>query len=389
MRNMHKKMAIMAIGVMAFAMSAAAQTAAGNVSSGQFGSNTGGGTYSFPGNVGIGTTSPAQPLTVNGAGYFYGAAGDPSIFLGKGDAGVTNLNWGIVDTGQDANNRLAIGNSSGTGGLSGFSERVSVLGNGNVGIGTASPAAALHVVSSGNIVPSITYGSPAGVIFNTAAQELAIGVGNSPYATWLQVRNWANNAMPLSLNPLGGNVGIGTTSPGAPLEVDGNVKLTAGSGASMTFQDGTTQSTAWNGTLTGGDYAESIDVLGDRAAYEPGDVIVIDDTETGKFNKSAQSYSKLVAGVYSTKPGLVGRRTTADRPDKEAEVPMAMMGIVPTKVTTENGPIGRGDLLVSSSRPGYAMKGTDRDRLTGAVIGKALAPLKSGSGVIEVLISLQ
>ena len=185
------------------------------------------------------------------------------------------------------------------------------------------------------------------------------------------------------------NVGIGTTSPGATLEVNGSVKLTQGSGASMTFPDGTVQATAWNGTLVGGDYAESIDVLGDRAAYEPGDVIVIDDSETGKFHKSDKAYSKLVAGVFSTKPGLVGRRTTADRPDKEAEVPMAMMGIVPTKVSTENGPIERGDLLVSSSTPGYAMKGTDRDRLIGTVIGKALAPLKSDSGVIEVLVSLQ
>jgi hypothetical protein len=65
------------------------------------------------------------------------------------------------------------------------------------------------------------------------------------------------------------------------------------------------------------------------------------------------------------------------------------MGIVPVKVITQNGPIERGDLLVSSSIPGDAMKGTDRDRLVGAVIGKALAPLKSGSGVIEVLLALQ
>lgn len=55
----------------------------------------------------------------------------------------------------------------------------------------------------------------------------------------------------------------------------------------------------------------------------------------------------------------------------------------------ENGAIRRGDLLVSSSKAGYAMKGTDRERMLGAVIGKTMGSLHSGSGVIEVLVTLQ
>ncbi len=43
-----------------------------NVSTGAFGSNTGGGTYSFPGNVGIGTTNPGYKLDVNGDARFGG-----------------------------------------------------------------------------------------------------------------------------------------------------------------------------------------------------------------------------------------------------------------------------------------------------------------------------
>ena len=68
---------------------------------------------------------------------------------------------------------------------------------------------------------------------------------------------------------------------------------------------------------------------------------------------------------------------------------MAMVGRVPTKVSAENGPIQVGDMLVSSSTVGYAMKGTDRSQMLGAVIGKALTPLGSGTGVIMVLVTLQ
>lgn len=55
---MDRKLIGLAFSIVVLAASAAAQTTtAGNVSSGTFGSNTGGGTYSFPGNVGIGTTN--------------------------------------------------------------------------------------------------------------------------------------------------------------------------------------------------------------------------------------------------------------------------------------------------------------------------------------------
>jgi hypothetical protein len=73
----------------------------------------------------------------------------------------------------------------------------------------------------------------------------------------------------------------------------------------------------------------------------------------------------------------------------QAEVPLAVVGIVPCKASAENGPIERGDLLVTSSTPGHAMKGTDRNRMLGAVVGKALEPLREGKGVIQVLVTLQ
>jgi hypothetical protein len=109
--------------------------------------------------------------------------------------------------------------------------------------------------------------------------------------------------------------------------------------------------------------------------YNPGDGVSIVTATT------------TVPGIFATKPGVIGRRQTLRK--EEEELPMAMIGIVPTKVTTENGPIHRGDLLVTSSTIGYAMNGTDRSRLVGSVIGKAMGPLDVGEGAIEISVTLQ
>jgi hypothetical protein len=144
------------------------------------------------------------------------------------------------------------------------------------------------------------------------------------------------------------------------------------------------------GTATSGaDFAESVDVEGDFASYAPGDLMTVDPARDRRFQRVAQPYSTLVAGIYATKPGILATPHTMNDSRLASEIPLAMVGIVPCKVTDQNGPIHRGDLLVSSSTPGHAMKGTDRNRMLGAVVGKALGSLDHGTGVIEVLVTLQ
>ena len=46
-------------------------------------------------------------------------------------------------------------------------------------------------------------------------------------------------------------------------------------------------------------------------------------------------------------------------------------------------------MSVTSAAVGYAMKGTDRSQMLGAVVGKALGSLSVGTGVIDVLVTLQ
>jgi len=65
------------------------------------------------------------------------------------------------------------------------------------------------------------------------------------------------------------------------------------------------------------------------------------------------------------------------------------------KADASYGSIKRGDLLTTSPRPGYAMKAQPVDVAgveiyrPGTIIGKALEPLDSGQGLIEIFVVLQ
>jgi hypothetical protein len=158
-----------------------------------------------------------------------------------------------------------------------------------------------------------------------------------------------------------------------------------------------------DGQFTGGgaDFAEMMEVSSGALSVAPGDVLVIDPSNPRSLVKSSTARSTLVAGIYSTKPGFVGSErdwdkfagmetasdTKTDMAKQFNEIPLAVIGIVPCKVTTENGAIRPGDLLVTSSTPGHAMR--DDDPKNGTILGKALGSLDSGAGVIKVLVTLQ
>ena len=124
---------------------------------------------------------------------------------------------------------------------------------------------------------------------------------------------------------------------------------------------------------------------------EPGDVLELDPENPGHYRKSRGPCSDLVAGVVSTKPGFVlgsdpstldlGRWT-------EDSALLALLGIVPVKVTDEGGPIQPGDLLVTSSTPGYAMRWDPKGSpLCQHLVGKALEVLSDPTGRILVLLA--
>ena len=132
---------------------------------------------------------------------------------------------------------------------------------------------------------------------------------------------------------------------------------------------------------TGADFAE---LLPARDGLEPGDVLIVG--VDGQLTRSTTPYQSAVVGIYSTSPGYVGG--ASEDGDATAKAPLAILGVVPVKATAENGAIRPGNLLVTSSTPGHAMRAGDNPP-QGTILGKALGELEEGSGVILVLVTLQ
>jgi hypothetical protein len=140
---------------------------------------------------------------------------------------------------------------------------------------------------------------------------------------------------------------------------------------------------------SGADIAEAFAVEGDRQNYEPGDVLVISSRSDRTVEKSSAAYSTKVIGVYATKPGVILTERDIDE-NLDDLVQLGVIGVIPTKVCSEGGAIKRGDLLVSASTPGYAMKCGKRNPNAGSIIGKALENFSGhGVGKIRVLVNVK
>ncbi|GAA5091062.1 hypothetical protein GCM10023210_17960 [Chryseobacterium ginsengisoli] len=274
------------------------------------------------------------------------------------------------------------GESIGTGGYAGLFYQRNASGNG--------PALLALTDGAGNGITANAGGSGDGV------EASVDGTGNAIYG-WVPnfgtgkagyFRNFNNaNGQPV--------VHITTTGTGSTLLVNhqgpsGNIAVYQSASTNVArinkagtgFFNGGTQN-------SGADVAEAFDVEGNTSEYEPGDILIISTDSDRTVEKSSKPYSNLVAGVYATKPGVL---LTEENIDSElfGKVPMGVIGVIPTKVCMEGGKIKRGDLLVTSSKSGVAMKANPKKVKIGQVIGKALQDYdQNGIGKIKVLVNIK
>jgi hypothetical protein len=236
-------------------------------------------------------------------------------------------------------------------------------------LGTGAGGPALYALSSGDGYPDIVLGGNTGTYDNGT-------IKSDPKFSTSDIVLYTNDHLHIHLDEVNANessfaIKNGENNTVFSVSESGNVRA-----------DGTYYCPGpcviQNGSA---DFAE---MLPSVRELEPGDVLIIGSD--GLLALSTQPYQASVVGVYSTQPGYLGG---GEFMGQDGFVPLAVAGVVPVKVSAENGPIQPGDLLTTSATPGHAMRCEGVETCFGRTIGKALDGLENGKDVIRMLVVLQ
>jgi hypothetical protein len=288
-------------------------------------------------------------------------------------------------------------------------ERLRVDSSGNVGVGTASPHAMLHVISPAGgtgLLPAISAEGHADTgVFATSDAGFGVDArSNSGIGAQAQSQTntglfaTSNSGMGVDARSNSGiavraqshaDTGVFATSDagfGIDARSNSGIGIRAAGGQFAGFFQGDVTVTG-DILLPGADCAESFDIIAGERAPDAGTVVVID--AGGQLRESRDAYDRKVAGVVSGGGEYRTAIVLDKRPSDTTRVPIALVGKVYCKVDAQYGAIEVGDLLTSSYTPGHPMRASEASRAFGAILGKALRPFAGGRGLIPILVALQ
>ena len=138
----------------------------------------------------------------------------------------------------------------------------------------------------------------------------------------------------------------------------------------------TVYANVFSGTASAAYYADLAEKYIADSVYEPGTVLVFGGSN--EVTVTNVKDDRKVAGVVSTNPAYLMN----DALEGDTVVPLALQGRVPCKVI---GEVKKGDMLVTSAIPGYAI--VNNDPKLGTVIGKAVEDKNTNDkGIVEVVV---
>ena len=359
----------------------------GNGVTGSSGADQGSGVWGLNRGKGVGVTGTSNAGDgVMGQGHLFGVHGVTSSDVGYGvfgqgqSGGVYGVTTNAQSSGVQGENLVGGGlRGNGVTGLCNQSGGSGIWGNNNGGgtgvTGTSDTGEGVVGRGSRSGVHGVTTDSQSSGVQGDNLGNTGPNTGNGVTGLCDQPKGsgvWGNHT--------GGGWGVSGTSDSA-----GGIGIYGRGGKLAGCFEGDVWVTG-DLSLVNQDCAEDFDIAGDDAV-EPGTVMAID--KDGGLRVCQLAYNKRVAGVIAgagnLKPAIIlGKQQFTRR-----RMPIALLGKVYCKVDAISSPIEVGDLLTTSSNPGYAMKAIDTSRSSGAVIGKALCACESGLGLIPILVALQ
>jgi hypothetical protein len=207
------------------------------------------------GNLGLGVTPSAWYSTgysafqVRGAALYSANGNDVNItsnaYLSTSPAWTYTTSSTATRYEQGAGGHRWFTAPSGTAGNAiSFTQAMTLDASGRLAVGLTNPVAKFHVENPSSADPTSLSSTPTTNIFGMSTSPggmLAAGIGATGGThVWLQGRNvgGAGVSYPISLQPLGGNVGIGTTNPSQLLHLETTLASSSGVGTAIQITSG-------------------------------------------------------------------------------------------------------------------------------------------------------